>query len=88
MSNNLTKWDMGFVTSVLHITKGHKEIYAGISSDHKETLDNILNELGPYCEKLPQIIEMLKTNSERDWADEDAKKEFEHIYELLKLADE
>lgn len=87
--NKLSNKDMRYVTSVLHIAKMNRETYVGIIPDHKDTLENILNELGPYCDKLPQIIEMLKTNAEiTDWSESDAQEEFLRIYNLLKLQDE
>jgi len=48
----LNAWEVSFIPSVLHVVKENRRIFAGISSDHIQTLDNILEHLPEYVKEL------------------------------------
>ena len=50
MSKELTDWELSFLSSVMNIVRENKQIFNGISPDHKETLSNILDKLAPYVD--------------------------------------
>lgn len=83
----LTKDDLTYVQSMMHLTQGNKHlVFTDIHPDNRPVVERLLNELGPYCEKVKQAIEMLEANAQKeDWSDSDPQKEFQFILDIIKL---